>query len=274
MASEVVIENAERIADLTLNGTVKKGEPLAHNGTNWVQADASDAATNLYAQYIAMMSGQSGDNIKGCKSCVLYDEDAPWTANGIAYVSATAGAITQTRPTTNGDVVQVIGRAISTKRLGVNIADAREVEVFIPCPPYNQLSGVEAHAADGTTDEWAGADADSAAVAAVFSGWFPSNLIGGVTALLIVDTQAATALDVDFTFVRAYIDGDNTGDAGASQTALTTGETTADNQIESVDCSAGMDADFVKAGAPFGVAVDPDAGDFLVIGLMMRYTVV
>jgi len=146
--------------------------------------------------------------------------------------------------------------------------------VFIPCPPYNQLSGVEAHAADGTTDEWAGADADSAAVAAVFSGWFPSNLIGGVTALLVVNTQAATALDVDFTFVRAYINGDNTGDAGATQTSLTTGETTADNQIEAVDCSAGMDADFVKAGAPFGVAVDPDAGDFLVIGLMMRYTVV
>src|SRR3990167_6264863 len=99
MASEVVIENAERIADLTLNGTVKKGEPLAHNGTNWVQADASDAATNLYAQYIAMMSGQSGDNIKGCKSCVLYDEDAPWTANGIAYVSPTARGITPKPPT-------------------------------------------------------------------------------------------------------------------------------------------------------------------------------
>src|SRR5574340_839663 len=115
MAYEVVIQYAEKIADLTLNGTVKKGDPVAHNGTGWVQADASDAATNLYAQYIAMQGGVSGDKIKGCKVCVLQDEDAPWTAKGTAYVSATAGAITQTRPTTAGDVIQEIGWAISTK---------------------------------------------------------------------------------------------------------------------------------------------------------------
>ena len=278
MASDPTIEYAEKIADLTLNGVVKKGDLLGHNGTNWVQADASDAATNLYAQYIAMMGGVSGDVIKGCKGCFMYDADAPYTANGTIYTSGTAGAHTQTRPATDGDVIQIIGRAISTTTARFDIKDPTEVEFFIPCPPYNMLGAgpaVEAHAADGTTNEWAGADADSAAVAAVFTGWFPSNIVGGVLAAdLVVNTQAATALDVDVTYVRAYIQGANTGDAGATQTALTTSATTADNTIQKVDISAGMDADFVKAGAPFGVAIDPDAGDFIVLGLYMRYLVV
>ena len=94
MAYEPVIENAERInGKLTLNGTVKRGNTLAYNGTGWVQADASDATTNLYAQYIAMESGESSTIIPGCKSCVLYDEDAPYTANATQYVSATAGLL-------------------------------------------------------------------------------------------------------------------------------------------------------------------------------------
>lgn len=278
MAYEPVIENAERInGKLTLNGTVKRGNTLAYNGTGWVQADASDATVNLYAQYIAMESGESSTVIPGCKSCVLYDEDAPYTANATQYVSATAGAITATRPSTDGDVIQVVGRATSTKRAKIDIESPKEVEVFLPCPNFNALNGgaVEAHAADGTTNEWAGADADSAAVCAVFTGWFPSGLVGAVLAAnLVVNTQASTALDIDVTYVRAYIDGANTGDVGTSKTALTTSSTTADNEVQWVDISAGMDAGFTKPGAPFGVAIDPDAGDFLVLGLYMRYLVV
>ena len=273
--AEVIIQYAEKIADLTLNGTVKKGDPLAHNGTNWVQADASDATTNLYAQYIAMQGGVSGNKIKGCKTCVLYDADAPYTANTTAYVSATAGAITHTRPTANGDVIQVIGRGITTYECQIDIKEPVEVPVYIPCPPYNQLSGVEAHAADPTETAWAGADADDAAVAAVFTGWFPSGLVGGILAAdLIIDTQAATAVDIDVTYVRAYINQSCDGDTGAAQTALSTSATTATNKIMKVDISAGMDADFVKAGTPWGVSVDPDAGDFIILGMYMRYLVV
>jgi hypothetical protein len=275
MASEVTISYAERVADLTLNGLVKKGNVLAHNGTNWVHASASDAATNLYAQYIAMQSGASGEVIKGCKACVLYDADAPYTANSTLYVSATAGAVTHTRPTTNGDVIQVVGRGIDTYSARIDIPEPKELEVFIPCPPYNALSGVEAHAVDGTTNEWAGADADSAAVAGIFIGRFPSNIVGDVLAAdLIVDTQASTALDIDVTVVAAYDNGANTGDAGVTTTGLSSSTTTADNYIYKVDISAAMDADFIKAGRNFGVAVDPDAGDFLLLGLYMRYLVV
>ena len=278
MAVEAEIKYAEGLADVVLNGTVKRGQPIAHNGTNWVAADASDAATNLYAQYVAFESGVSGQTIQACKRGMLYDADAPYTANTTQYVSGTAGAITETRPATDGDVIQVIGRSIDTYRMKFDILEPREIEVFIPTPPNNLQDGgtqVEAFTTDGTTDEWGGPDVDAAALAAVFSGWFPSGIIGApLAADLIVNTQAGTALDIDVTYVRAYIGGTNTGDAGATKTGLSSSTTTVDNKIMKVSILTGMDADFVKAGAPFGVAVDPDAGDFLLLGLYMRCLVV
>lgn len=281
MAYPVVIENArKKTQGLLLKGSVSRGDLIAYNGsTGWVQADASDAATNLYAQYVAMSSGVSGNYISGCKQCTFYDEDAPYsTVDATYYASGTAGAVTSTRPATDGDVIQVVGRNHSTKRLVIDIKEPTEVEVFIPCSPYNLLAAgtaVEAHAADGTTGEWAGADADSANISAVFSGYFPSGLIGApLAADLIVNTQTATALSVDVTYVRAYIGGTNTGDAGVTKTALSTSTTTADNTIMRVSLLTGMDADFVKAGAPFGVEIDPDVGDFIILGLYMRYLVV
>lgn len=279
MAYPVIVENARnKTQGLTLNGSVNRGETIAHDGTNWVQADATDAATNLYAQYVAMSDGDSGDVISGCRSCTLYDEDAPYTANVTYYQSGTVGAVTNTRPAVDGDVIQVVGHSVSTKRVKIDIRAPQEVEVFIPGNEYNlQNAGtaIEARIQDGSTTEWMGPDADGAYVAGVFTGWFPSNIVGGVLAAdLIVNTQASTALNIDVTVVRQYIDGTNTGDAGATQTALTTSSTTADNAIMKVGISATMDADFVKAGAPFGVEVDPDAGDFLLLGLYMRYLVV
>lgn len=279
MAYEPTIQYAEKIADLTLNGLVLKGNVLAHNGTNWVQADASDAATNLYGQYIAMQGGASGDVITGCKGCVLYDRDAPFgSANATLYLSATAGAITSTRPATNGDVIQVVGRSISTSLARIDIASPQEKEEFIPANEYNLLDGgslLEGRAVHDTIGEWMGTDVDGAYAAAIFSGFFPSNMVGApLAADLIVVTQSTTALDIDVTYVRAYIGGTASADVGATQSALTSGATTADNSCHKVSILTGMDADFAKAGAPFGLKIDPDAGDFKLIGLSMRYLVV
>lgn len=279
MASEPTIQYAEKIADLTLNGLVKKGDLLAHNGTNWVQADATDAATNLYAQYLAMQGGASGTKIKGCKGCVLYDADTPYTANGTIYTSGTAGAHTQTRPAVDGDVIQVVGRAISTTEARFDIKAPEEVDVFYQTGPFNRLASgntdSETIAVDATTDEWVGAEADQVAVAAVFAGWFPSNMIGNpLVAELVCNQQNSTAIDLDVTYVRAYVGATNTGDAGATQTSLTGGTTATDNLIQKVSIIDGMDADFSKAGAAFSLSVDVDAGDFLLIGLHMRYLVV
>jgi len=277
MASEVTIQYAERIADLTLHGLVIKGNVVAHDGTGWVQADASDAATNLYAQYIAMQSGKSGNVIKGCKSCVLYDADAPYTANATAYVSATPGAITHTRPATNGDVIQVIGRGISTTELKVDIENPREVEevLFSVCNGQGTAGIYEIPIADTVTKEWAGANADAAANAAVFVGRMPSGMVGApLAADLSVNTQLATALAINVAYVAAYNEASNVGDAGVPQTGLTSATATADNTIHRVDIKAGMDADFAKAGINFGVSINPTAGSFIPLCLTMRYLVV
>jgi hypothetical protein len=276
MAVEAVIENAEKInSRLTLNGTVKRGDVLAHNGTGWVQADASDAVTNLYAQYVAMEGGESGEIIPGCKSCVLVDADAPYAANGTVYVSETAGAITNTRPTVSGSVIQVIGRCADTSTCQIDIEPPKEIEQYLYSVLNLQNGGAhEAHVADGATDEWAGADVDAAAVGAVFVGRFPSGLVGGpLAAALICNTQASTALDIDVTYVAAFDGAANTGDAGSTQTALTSASV-GDNVIASVDISDGMDADYIKAGRNFGVSIDPDGGDFIPLFLYMRYLVV
>ncbi len=275
MVVEAVIEHAEKLASLTLNGTVLRGNLLAHDGTGWVQADATDAATNLYAQWIALEPGVSGQTIQVAKRCVLADADTPYTAEQTQYVSGTAGAITATRPAADGDVIQIVGRALDSTRIFVDIMPPREFEVFLPTGPYNALAGVEAHIADTTTNEWAGPDADSAAVAGIFNSRMPSGLIGApLAAQLICDTAASTALDIDVTFVAAYDGASNVGDAGATQTTLTSAITTADNIIHKVSIVAGMDADFAKAGINFGVAVDQDGGDYILVGLYMRYLIV
>jgi len=276
MASDVVIQDAEGIVHVTLNGLVFAGNPIAHNGTNWVHADASYATTQLYAQYIAGAQGVSGQIIPAYRRCTIYDVDAPYTANTIAYLSGTAGAITHTRPATNGDVIQVLGRALDTTHLRVDIQAPRSAEDFLEGYVFNAQSAglVEPPAADGTTTAWVGIDVDAAAVAGVFTARFPENVIALEAATVIINTQAATALDLDVTVVACYDNDTNTGDAGTSTTGRTTTVTTADNQVQKCDISSCFDSDFIRAGRTFGVRLDPDAGDFLLLGLYLRYTVV
>ena len=275
MAVEAVIMHAEGLAEVVLNGTVKQGQPVAHNGTNWVAAAATDAATNLYAQYLAMEGGISGQTIPVCRRCMLYDADAPYTANVPQYVSGTAGAITETRPATNGDVIQIIGQSIDTYRVAIEIKPPHEQEEFLISVYNYQNSAFEAPAVDDGVSEWVGTDVNAAAIGGVFQGRMPSGMIGApLVAQLVTSSQATTAYDIDITYVAAYDEAANTGDAGATKTALTSSVTTADNKMHYVNVLTGMDADFAKAGINFGVEVDPDAGDFILIGLYMRYLVV
>ena len=67
---------------VTLNGTVTAFSLLAHNGTNWVDADASDKT--LPAQLLALQDGDSGDVIEAAPYVVLYDADAPYTQNALS----------------------------------------------------------------------------------------------------------------------------------------------------------------------------------------------
>lgn len=268
--AEPTITNAEKLADLTLNGSVKKGDVLAHNGTGWVQADASDAATNLYAQYVAMQSGVSSDIITGCKVCVLFDADAPYTANATQYVSATAGAITETRPAANADVIQIVGRSISTKECHVNIKEPWEEEVFIAPGTYDSTGEPGLGVIDSPV--WVGPALDTDSEEVYFTGRFPSGVLSVAAAKVIYNDIAETAVTIGAALIVVADGATNTGDTGtAHATAAPTGR--ANNVICSSDISAMFDADALKANYNFTVEIASTSsnGNLQVLGLYMRY---
>jgi len=95
-----------------LNGTVRRGSLVAHDGTGFIEADASDQ-TKL-AQGVAVGTGRSGESIMISPFAVLRDNDAPFTANSPVYLSETAGEVTTTKPTVAGGATQRVGWAMTT----------------------------------------------------------------------------------------------------------------------------------------------------------------
>jgi len=274
MSYEPTIQYAEKIADLTLNGLVIKGNLLAHNGTGWVQASASDAATNLYAQYLAMQSGVSGDIIKGCKGCVLYDADGGLTANGTVFVSGTAGAYTQTRPATAADVIQIVGRALSTTEVRIDIDHPSELEVFYPPSAYDTTGEQGLGVVDSPA--WVGPAMDTSGEDVYFTGRFPSNVIAVDEAYIVYNSIGDTGGKVAAAIVCCADGATNTGDTGTAHTTAAP-TSVADNKLCYSDVSGMFDADALKPNYNFTVAATAGAsfvGDLQVLGLYMRYIVV
>jgi hypothetical protein len=48
------------------------------------------------------------------------DDSWSWTIGGLLYASGTAGAVTQTAPSSSGDQVQVVGKALSATKIVLN----------------------------------------------------------------------------------------------------------------------------------------------------------
>ena len=256
----------EKMVDLVLAGAVSQGDLIGYS-SGWKRADA-DAATNIYAQYIAMQSGITGDKIKACKKVLLFDEDAPWTANTAQYLSGTAGSMTETRPATDGDMIQIIGRSLDTTRCLVDIAEPKEFEMFLSPDVYDTTGepGI------GTTDAgWVGPQIDASGELTFFKGRFPSGLISIDAARIIYNSIGASGYDTDITVVRSYDGAANNQDTG---TTITAGDWNADtdNILSYQDVVAAFDTGFIAPNACFAVKMDPDGitGDANVIGLYIR----
>ena len=118
---------------VTLNGTVSAYDLIAHNGTNWVTADATDET--LPAALVALQAGASGDVVEAAPYVVLTDSDAPYTVDTTQYLSETAGAHTETRVTTAAALRQVVGHSVDTSTVvfdvGFTEVDVRGVEVLL-----------------------------------------------------------------------------------------------------------------------------------------------
>ena len=114
MADPAILWHGPSI-NLTLNGNVRRGQLIRHDGTGYVAADADDGE----AEFIALGQGLSGDIIQATQQAEIEDLDAPFTAGGELWTSATAGAIATAAPATGA--LQVIGHAVSTTKAMVNI---------------------------------------------------------------------------------------------------------------------------------------------------------
>jgi len=112
VADVAVLDHRSLSIPITLNGNVKRGELITHDGTNYVLADASDHL--LMAELIALNEGVSADVIQATPFAVIFDSDAPFTAGAPIYLSETAGAPTSTKPTTAASATQRIGWAATT----------------------------------------------------------------------------------------------------------------------------------------------------------------
>lgn len=84
------------------------------DGTDWLKADR-DSSSSLADGVISHVDGNQFDVL----SQGLFVQEAGLTAGDTYYLSSTAGAITNTLPTSG--IVQIIGRAISTTSIDVQL---------------------------------------------------------------------------------------------------------------------------------------------------------
>ncbi len=89
---------------------------MKSDGKLW-KADADAAATmpGFFIAVATISADASGDIM--VLGWPLRDDTWTWTVGGLIYVSATAGAMTQTAPAGVGDQVQVIGIATHADRM-------------------------------------------------------------------------------------------------------------------------------------------------------------
>jgi hypothetical protein len=263
---------------------VQAGDALGYS-TGWVVANAyavtgTTPTAIIPAQFISLEScvGDGVKTVNAVRKCVVVDQDAPFTADGPVYLYGVAtvvpgSTLTQTRPTGAGYLKQVLGRALSTSELSIDIQPFKEICLFIPRSGYN-AAATSAGVLPITLDAgWAGALWDAAEVSDHFMGRLPDNLVSVDEAKLLIDTTAATALDVDFTIVGTFANLSNALDAGTTLTAVSSGITTADNLVMEVSALGCFDTGLAFPGAIWAITVDPDGGTGVSIGFFMRLTV-
>jgi hypothetical protein len=169
------------------------------------------------------------------------------------YLSATAGAITATRPTGAENLIQVVGFCIDTSRVVFEIKAPYEVTVNLS--PMTDGTAVYSQYGDFT-----GVLLGAAAQAAGYTFMVPQNTVGNVIQYLWWN-GVGTALDASDTYtidVSSGVDAETTTATtdGITAAALTAGA----SDINRADVSAAFDATgVIKPGNIVAVDVDKAA---------------
>lgn len=254
MASDPYVRQAAGVFTGTVGSTaLTAGDAVYFDGTDWEKADADD--NTKAAEAIAVNSVSSGEKGIFCRSCVIVDIDAPYTQGDQYFLSTTAGALTATRPTGANNLKQVIGFALSTSELYVNIPVQYELH------DYQQFTattgGTDAQLDSGNFGSKA---IDAQNDDAYLTVQVPENAVGLEIAYMWLAAEASVGTPTFDMFVSGAIDGEQwdatTQDTGIANSA---GEGAAADEIQRTDVSAGFDdAGIVEAGNIIGVRVTKD----------------
>ena len=251
MADPHVEQATDKFAATVGSTAVTAGDMVYFDGTDWELADADD--NTKYAEAVAVNSYASGDVGVLCRSGIIRDTDAPFTQGNTMYLSATAGAITATRPTGAENLIQVVGFCIDTSRVTFEIKAPYEVTVNLS--PMTDGTAVYSQYGDFT-----GVLLGAAAQAAGYTFMVPQNTVGNVIQYLWWN-GVGTALDTSDTYtidVSSGVDDETTTTTvdGITAAALTV----AAADINRADVSAAFDgAGIIKPGNVVAVDVDKAA---------------
>jgi hypothetical protein len=92
----------------------------------WYEADADATGTSINMLGLALEVSSDGAALNvALPGCFIRDDTWTWTIGGPLYASGTLGAMTQTAPSGSGDVVRVVGFAVTA-----------DVVFFQPSPDY------------------------------------------------------------------------------------------------------------------------------------------
>lgn len=104
------------------SGGVTQWDAVYMNGSSqWVIADANGTGT-YPVRGIAVATVSTGNATTVLSRGTIRNDAWNWTPGGNIYLSATAGGLTQTAPSTTGDIVQVIGYALDADTMAVEIS--------------------------------------------------------------------------------------------------------------------------------------------------------
>lgn len=102
------------------SGGLTQWDAVYINGSSeFALADANGSGT-YPAVGLVVANASAAANATVLTHGVARNDAWAWTVGGVIYLSATAGGLTQTAPSTSGDKVQVIGIAISADEMLVN----------------------------------------------------------------------------------------------------------------------------------------------------------
>lgn len=106
--------------DIAFGETVAVGNVVYLDGTanEWMLADADAAGETPAWGIVVSVSGVNGAKGQVMLLGMMTVDGASYTEGGLVYVSATAGAFTQTAPGGGND--QILGVALSTTKIWVN----------------------------------------------------------------------------------------------------------------------------------------------------------